>query len=258
MILHVASTAPFAVRALADIALGLHLAGGTAGLASGTVAMAAKKGGRLHRLSGEVFFFAMLAMSGVGAVVAPMIGDLVSAFAGAITFYLVITGWRAGRVAQVKAGAFEIAGVVLLALAVATLLVLGWMAMTSPLRTLGGEPWFVFFLVAGIATLMAALDLKVILRPPLVGPARLARHIWRMGLGLWIALMSALAQPKVGGVLFHGPTLNLQWIPVAALVIAIGYWLVRVRRGPLYPRRKTRPAARPVRSAPNPAQEVLS
>jgi hypothetical protein len=41
MILHVATTAPFAVRALADTAPAFHMGGATAGLAAGTVAMLA-------------------------------------------------------------------------------------------------------------------------------------------------------------------------------------------------------------------------
>lgn len=233
MILHVATTAPVAVRVLADALLGLHIGGAVTGLAAGCVAMIARKGERLHRLAGLTFVFAMLTMSGVGAVVAPMIDDVGSAFGGSIAFYLVLTGWMAGRTRQVKGGPFLIAGVALLAAAIVTLLSLGAVAMLSPQRTLGGEPYGVFFIVAAIATLMAVLDLKVILGEALIGPSRLTRHIWRMGLGLLIALLSGLAQPKAGGMLFHGPTVNLQWIPVGLLLVAIAYWLIRVRHDPL-------------------------
>lgn len=241
MILHVATTAPFALRALADTALAFHMGGATAGLAAGTVAMVAPKGGRLHRLSGNVFFFAMLAMSGVGAVVAPMIDDIGSAFAGAITFYLVFTGWRTVRQPVVKAGRLEIAGVALLGVAVAVVSAMGLQALADPDKAHQAVPWFAYFVIAAIATLIGALDLKVILGPTLTNPQRLGRHVWRMGLGLWIALMSGLAQPKVGGAIFHGSP--LQWIPVAALVLAIAYWLVRVRRPGLFKSRHRKPAA---------------
>ena len=82
--------------------------------------------------------------------------------------------------------------------------------------------------MSAVAGLIAAADVRVLLGPALTRTRRLARHIWRMGLSLWIALMSGLAQPKVGGLLFQ--TVNLRWIPVAALVLTIAYWLVRVRR----------------------------
>ncbi|THD61783.1 hypothetical protein [Phenylobacterium sp.] len=241
MILHVAATAPWALREIADAALAFHIGGAFAGLGAGTVALIARKGQRLHRLAGNVFLFAMLAMSVVGAVVAPMIGDVGSAFAGAITAYLVVTGWRAGRAGEVKGGRFEMAGVALLGVAVVAVLMLGGQALASPARELAGVPAFAFFVMATMAALIGALDLKLILGPVLTRPRKLARHIWRMGLGLWIALMSGLAQPKVGGVIFHGHA-ALQWIPVAALVATIVYWLVKVRRPAHRPARPSRPA----------------
>jgi hypothetical protein len=181
-----------------------------------------------------------------------MIDDIGSAIAGAMTFYLVITGWRAGRTAEVKGGRFEIAGVGLLAAGIATMLWLAWRRLVLHDPAMPTVPTAAFFLISGIAALLAALDLKVILGKPLVGPNRLARHIWRMGLGLFVALMSGLAQPKAGGLLFHGPTVNLQWIPVAALAVALVYWMVRVRRGPLS--RKSRRATR----ATSLTQEAMS
>jgi uncharacterized membrane protein len=228
--LQVASDAPILLRAAAGAALYSHIGGAFLGLGAGAVAMVARKGGRLHRLSGNIFFAAMLAMGGVGAVVAPMLQDFGSAFAGAITCYLVLTGWLAGRSAQVKGGPLEIAGVVVLGCGMVVVGVLGRQALASPGQELGGVPWFAYFIMVAIAGLIAAADVRVILGPVLIRPQRLTRHIWRMGLALFIALMSGLAQPLAGGLLFHGPTVNLQWIPVAALVLSIAYWLVRVRR----------------------------
>lgn len=254
MILHVASTAPVAARLLADTALAFHIAGGTAGLAAGAVAMVAKKGGRLHRLAGEVFFFAMLAMSGVGAVVAPMIDDIGSAIAGAVTVYLVITGGRAGRSPVVTGGAFEVVAVTLLGGAIAFMLWMGRLALLRPTHAVADVPWFAFFVIAAIATLIGALDLKLVLGPPLSGPPRLARHVWRMGLALLIALMSALAQAKVGGAIFHGSA--LQWVPVAALGLSLAYWMARVRRPRLF---KAAPLAAPIAATVStPVQGALS
>jgi hypothetical protein len=228
--LQVASDAPILLRAAAGAALYSHIGGGVLGMAAGTAAMAAKKGGRLHRFSGNVFFAAMLAMGGIGAVVAPMLQDYGSAFGGAITCYLVLTGWLAGRSAQVKGGPLEIAGVLVLGCGMVVVGLLGRQALASPGQALAGVPWFAYFVMAAIAGLIAAAEVRVILGPVLTRPRRLTRHIWRMGLALFFALMSGLAQPKAGGLLFHGPTVNLQWIPVAALVLSIAYWLVRVRR----------------------------
>ena len=112
--LQLASDAPILLRAAAGAALYAHIGGAVLGLAAGAVALAARKGGPVHRAAGNVFFASMLAMSGVGAVVSPMLADYGSAFGGAITFYLVLTGWLAGRSAQVRGGPLEIAGVAVL------------------------------------------------------------------------------------------------------------------------------------------------
>lgn len=250
--LQVAADAPILIRAAADAALYAHIGGGVLGLAAGAVAMVARKGARLHRAAGNVFFAAMLAMGGVGAIVAPMLQDYGSAFAGAMTCYLVLTGWLAGRTAQVRGGPLEVAGVVVLALGMMLVGLLGREALASPGQQLAGVPWFAYFVMVTVAGLIAAADVRVILGPVLTRPRRLTRHVWRMGLALFFALMSALAQPKAGGLLFHGPTVDLQWIPVAALVLAIAYWLVRVRRTGAAKSPKT------VRRAEHAALEVMS
>src|SRR5512141_2155724 len=91
--IQLAADAPILIRALAGAALVTHIAGASLGIVSGFVALVAPKGRPLHRLSGQVFFGAMLAMSAVAAVVAPMLHDSVSAVVGAFTVYLTATAW---------------------------------------------------------------------------------------------------------------------------------------------------------------------
>src|SRR5262249_3437204 len=79
--LKVAADAPLWVRLGAGAILYTHIGGGTVGLLSGTVALLARKGGKLHRRSGNIFLAAMLVMAGIGAVVAPFLPDRVSAMA---------------------------------------------------------------------------------------------------------------------------------------------------------------------------------
>src|SRR5262249_60362544 len=59
--------APLLIRAAADAVLWTHIGGGSAGIASGFVAVLARKGGWWHRKAGTVFFGSMLLMAGVGA-----------------------------------------------------------------------------------------------------------------------------------------------------------------------------------------------
>ena len=57
--LQVDPAAAWYVKDAAQALLVLHIGGGTVGLVSGSTALAVRKGGRLHRLSGAVFMVAM-------------------------------------------------------------------------------------------------------------------------------------------------------------------------------------------------------
>ena len=77
------------------------------------------------------------------------------------------------------------------------------------------------------ATTLAALgDLSVILRRGLIGAQRIARHLWRMCFGLFIAVGSFAAQ--------GGRVLPPAWrseVFLAAIIIVFTvmfYWLARV------------------------------
>jgi uncharacterized membrane protein len=50
----------------------IHICGGSVGLLAGTLAMAVRKGGRWHRLAGQVFVGGMLCLGASGAVIASM------------------------------------------------------------------------------------------------------------------------------------------------------------------------------------------
>src|SRR5580693_10181090 len=83
---------------MTTLAFVLHIGGGTVALFSGTVAAIAKKGGRIHRAAGTVFFLSMLMMATFACWLAvAMPGQIVNLFIGTFTFYLVATAWMAAR-----------------------------------------------------------------------------------------------------------------------------------------------------------------
>ena len=47
----------------------LHIAAGTLALLSGPLAIAFKHGGKLHRIAGKIFFFAMMVVAASAAVI---------------------------------------------------------------------------------------------------------------------------------------------------------------------------------------------
>ena len=63
--------APQIAHFAADALLFLHIAGGAVGMVSGMVALFAPKGGRVHRLSGNLLFVSMGIAFAIGAGVAP-------------------------------------------------------------------------------------------------------------------------------------------------------------------------------------------
>lgn len=242
--LYVSPDAPALVRYAADALLVLHIGGGATGIVSGAVALLARKGERLHRVAGTVFFVAMLIMSGIGACVSPFLPggflhELPNVFAGIMTFYLVLTSWMAirrkdGGIGRVEIGGFAVALSVCIAGAMFVR-----MAMNSPSGTIGDTPpqaFYVFMLVGGIA---AASDLKVILKGGISGAARIARHLWRMCAALTIASGSFfLGQQKFLPHFLHGSPLI--FLPVIAPLLLMAFWLIRVR---LTGRRKSGPVA---------------
>src|SRR5471032_1354733 len=150
MILHVTAGSSWWLFAAANLILFLHIAGGTVGIISGVVALVSRKGGRLHRVAGTVFFVSMLIMATIGAVTSPFlpVPSMPNVVAGTLTFYLVATGWVAikredGRIGRFEKGGLGVAlGVVA---AGATFILL---AMNSPTGRLGDTPPQAFYVVA--------------------------------------------------------------------------------------------------------------
>jgi len=225
MILHLDPSAPAWMGAAAEGLLALHIAGATAALVSGPLAMIAPKGGRFHRLSGNVFFVAMLTMTGIGMVVAPLLNDLFSSMGGAFGFYLTATGWAAVIRPPGRTGRFEPLALVFILGVGAAALILAGQAMASPHGALNG-PYQAGFVIAALCALAAATDVSVILKGGLVGPARIARHVWRMCAALLVAALSFAAQPKAQPLELRGSPI---WdIPALLILAGMIYWLVKL------------------------------
>jgi hypothetical protein len=226
MILHVPPGSSELVRGAAAGVLFLHIGAASIGLLSGFAALLSHKGGRLHRVAGNVFFASILIMSGIGAVVAPFLPQRISSVAGGLTFYLVATAWATVRRREGQVGRFEV-GALLVALGVATLGVsLGWQAAISPEGTLDGLPYQPCFVFAAVAGLAAACDLRMIRRGGVSGAPRITRHLWRMCVALLITTVSFVGQPKAIPEFLRGSP--ILFLPVLAVLGLMIFWLFRV------------------------------
>ena len=207
----------------------VHIVAGLMSIASGAVALAAFKGGWLHRRSGMVFVNAMFVMTSTAVVSAalkqPHPGNIV---AGLLTFYLVATAVLTVRRPRQHARRVDIIALFgALAIASASI-ALGVFLDVDP-RTAGDVPPRGYYFVFGtIATLFAVGDIRMLAAGGLQGAARLKRHLGRMGIAMFIATGSLfLGQPTVFA---GGPfePLGRRAIPVLAVITVTVYWRVRV------------------------------
>jgi uncharacterized membrane protein len=227
MILHAPPGSPFLIRAAATAILTLHIGGGVVGILSGATALLAPKGSPLHRAAGHLFFVSMLIMSGIGTIVSPFLPQWSNVGPGVFTFYLVATAWMTVRRPEGQVGRFEVGALVLAWSAAAIGVVLGLLAAGSPKGLDGDAPMF-FFVFATFPALAGALDLRVIRRGGVSGAPRIARHLWRMCAGLFVAAGSLfLGQPKVFPPGLRGSP--IMFAPEIAIVILMIFWLLRVR-----------------------------
>ena len=223
---------------LAHLALGLHIGGGSVALVSGTLALFSRKGGALHRRAGAVFFVSMLVMGSFAAYLAVVIpGQIGNLIGGAFAIYLVASGWMTVR-RKGAVGLPEWIGLIFALCLCAPLVFLnvqramGLPAFSKSAVPVEG-PVLVAFYVATAVVLIAAIgDARVVLAGGISGAPRIARHLWRMCLGLTIATGSAftngLARFLPGP--YHVPAVFFlpQFVPVVLLVL----WMIRLRFTP--------------------------
>lgn len=209
------------------IILPIHIAAGTLAVLAGAAALILRKGGLAHRAAGTLFTAAMVIM----AVTAAALGrDAGNAAAGGLTIYMVGTGWVAARRGDNQFGVFEMgAFVVALASALAmfvsaSLFVFGGRA--APNALIGPMSYF----LGGALALAALGDLSVVLRRGVSGAQRIARHLWRMCLGLFIAVGSFAAQ-GAKALPADVPRMELLLSVLALVLLVMFYWLARTLFG---------------------------
>lgn len=168
----------------------IHICAGTVGLLSGLAAMSFRKGSRRHRVAGNLFFGAMLAMGSSAAY-------LGNVFGGLFACHLVATAWLTAGRRDGGTSVFDW-GALVFALAFGVLAVIdGLKVANSPTGSRNGVPAGMILFLGSVALLAAAGDVRMLVRGGLFGRQRIARHLWLMCFGLFIATGSFLAQRRV-------------------------------------------------------------
>jgi len=173
-----------------------HICGGTLGLVSGTAAMSFRKGSPRHVLAGKVFVASMLTMSVFAVYLAIVRHQPGNIGGGILTFYLVGTAWLTARRRDGETSRFD--WVVLLV--PLTLGILTWMngikVVRSGADSQDGVPVGMTFFMGSVMLLAAAGDVRMLVRGGVLGAKRIARHLWRMCFGLFIAAGSFFLGPS--------------------------------------------------------------
>jgi len=224
----------FAAPTFMTVALFLHIAGGSVGLASGFTAVLVRKGETAHRVVGTAFFVAMLTMGTFAAVIAALKGQTGNFVGGVSTVYFVATAWMTVRRAEGAVGRFEVFAF----LVAAVIAVLSILKGLQPGVDATGLPNAISAVFGSVVAIAAIGDLKVLLQRGVSGAGRISRHLWRMCFALFVASGSFfLSQMEV---VFPGSAGPWIWLPAFAPFGFLVFWLVRVRIGRAF---KSVPAA---------------
>jgi hypothetical protein len=213
----------------------LHIGGGTIGLASGLVAAFARKGGYLHRKAGTVFVVSMLVMATFAVYLAIVLSDHVNLFIGTFAFYLVATAWMTVRRGEGTSGLFEkIALFVALGLCapfgiLAFQLVTGITPSIKSTVPFEGPVLIAIYIFTSVLALAAIGDARLVLSGGLSGAPRIARHLWRMCLGLTLAAGSFFtnALPRLLPPPVH--ITPIFFLPQLLLLSFLIFWMIKVR-----------------------------
>jgi hypothetical protein len=221
---------------MTTLAFVLHIGAGTIGLVSGTVAAFARKGGRLHRAAGTVFFVSMLVMAVFAIYLAvAMPGQIVNVFIGTFALYLVATAWmtvrrKEGAVGVPEKIAFVVALILCAPFAILSFqLAAGLPPFFKSAVPLEGPVLVAIYSFTSVLAIAAIADAKVVVAGGISGAPRIARHLWRMCLGLTLAAGSAFTNglPR----LLPGPmhVTPIFFIPQFLPLVLLIFWMIRVR-----------------------------
>ena len=237
----------------------VHIWAGIFALPSGAAAMVFRKGSPRHVLAGRVFVGSMLTMSAAGAYLATVKHQPGNVAAGILTLYLIGTAWLTAKREEGETSRLDwMAPLIPL-----TLGILAWMSAIRVVRSgassQDGVPVGMTFFMGSIMLLAATGDVRMLVSGGILGGKRIARHLWRMCFGLFIAAGSfflggnnrPLRLFSAAGLGQHLPQalfntslyLILSILPLVLLI----FWLVRVRFSHAYKSKAIPAVATPVR-----------
>ncbi|QYJ07729.1 hypothetical protein [Qipengyuania flava] len=210
-----------------------HVVLGALAVLAGAAALAMRKGSPNHIKSGQLFAIAMGLSSLLGAILGLVrFEDLYITFHGGVLGVTLI----ASGVLTLRTKGAGLTGWALVVAAIngfnfLALLLAGSYASGMPEGRLAGFHAADYFFLAGMAGFAAAGDLRMAVRRTYPYKHRIARHLWRMCLGFFIAAGSAFTGPGASAFPVAWQESGLLSLPELIIFVLMLYWLARTLMG---------------------------
>ena len=213
----------------------LHIAAGALAIGAGAVALIAGKGGRLHRVAGDVFVTAMLAMAAAAITLSLSLSDWANFPGGMFALYLALTGWSSVFRNRALCRSVDHVGLALGGAVATSAFLLAFQAQASTTGLVNGKPAPLFAVVAALAGFAVAMDVDMLRRDQTAAPSRIRRHIWRMCAALFLGTGSFfLGQQQAFPTWLRGS--EILFVPALAPLALMVFWLARPSLQRLPPR----------------------
>jgi hypothetical protein len=226
--------------------LALHICAGTLGLLSGTVAISVRKGSRNHVATGIVFSVSMLTLAATGTYIAYTKSQPGNILGGLLTLYMISTAWISARRRVMQTGIFDWVALLFAGSIGTACIAYGIKVANGQIND--GVPAGMDFFFGFVILLAAAGDIRMLMRGGISGAHRIARHLWRMCFGLFIASGSFfLGRQRIFPEFVRNSNV-LIFLTIMPLILLV-FWLIRVRFTNLY-KGKSLPIISEVSSGP--------
>ena len=214
---------------LSLLSLSFHVGAGVIALAAGLMALVVRKGSPWHRRSGLLFTVTMIATGVTAAAISAYEGKSIAG--GAFTAYFVFTAFTAVRSLPTVGRKTEIAFMILAFTFSVFTYRDAFTALARPRHSLNGVPAGMLFFLGTVMLLASVGDFRMIRAGGIEGTRRIARHLWRMCFGLFIASGSFSAQLlKMVPPRFNSLPMVLLLGGGPLVVLLYWMWRIRLRR----------------------------
>ena len=207
----------------------VHVFSGALAVLAGAIAASVRKGGRLHIRAGRLFVAFMALSSVLGAVLGLIRFEqfFITFFAGILGTYLVVSGWLA--VHQVSENRRGLDGVLsaLNAMTFVALTSISALALGQPDGSMFGFAGANYLFLACMSGIAAIGDYSRVFRNGMSRNHQLARHLWRMLLGFFIAAGSAFTGPGASAFPDSVQASGILSIPELVILSLMVFYLIK-------------------------------